>query len=227
MAGRPNRLAKLFLLIWLLPLVGCSFTRVFSLSQSRPTTDVNPVRTQAAETVVAYITLDAELNPSATVTPTRTRRPPTLTATLTPTLPSATATSAFSPTVTRTRTPPVAPTRTITLYINDQARLFSQSPKDYTVLPAGRDFDIVWVVKNSGRRAWNTDYSYQYSDGVKGSKKETYTLKEDVPIGGEVKLIVDMIAPKEPGQYRTRWVLVNDKGIAFATFFFTFYVSAQ
>ncbi len=232
MAGKPAKLRRLFLLVALLPLLGCSFTRLLAPSQPQaqaipPAVDVNAVRTQAVETSIAYITLDARLNPSATITATRTRRPPTKTPTPTFTEPPPTSTKFNTPTITPTKTNPPIPTRTATYYINDQARLYSQEPKDFTVLTAGQDFDVVWVVRNTGTHVWTTKYSYQYEDGVKGYLREKYYLKKEVARLGETNLIVDMIAPKEPGTYTTRWVLVNDQDIKFATVFFTFLVKAK
>ncbi len=231
MAGKPFKFKRLFLLVALLPLLGCSFFSAISPSRppvdAQPFVDVNAIRTQAVETNIAYTTLDARLNPSATVSPTRTRRPPTGTPTLTATLPPPTATKFNTPSITPTRTNPPVPTRTLTYYINDQARLYDQNPKDYTVFAPGQDFDITWVVRNTGSKIWTTKYSYEYQDGVKSYRKLKYYLPDDVARLSETKLVVDMIAPKEPGQYTTRWVLVNEQDIRFATFFFTFLVRAK
>ncbi len=228
MAGKPAKWRRLFLLLAMLPLFGCSFSYLLSPSQTPaatvPAIDENIVRTQSAQTVVAYLTLDARMNPTATITPTRTRRPPTST-------PTETATLTFTPfksaTLTPTKTNQPVPTRTRTYYISDSARLYDQNPEDFTVLAPGQDFDITWVVRNTGTREWTKKYAYKYEDGTKGYRQESYYLQKPVKRLAETKLVVDMIAPKEPGQYTTRWVLANEKDIAFATFFFTFLVSAQ
>ncbi len=228
MSGKYVKLRRLLLALALLPLLGCSFTSLLAAPQpqmaSQPEIDANAIRTQAVETNVAYITQVAELNPSATIVPTRTRRPPTST-------PTATATSTNTPfksaTITATRTNPPVPTRTPTYYILDSARLYAQAPEDFSVLTAGQDFDIIWTVRNTGSRVWSTHYAYEYSEGVKGYRKDKYYLPKPVNRLYETKLIVDMIAPKEPGTYTARWVLVNDQGIAFATFYFTFFVRAK
>ncbi len=228
MVAKPVKWRRLFLLVALLPIFGCSFTRLLASPQAQAPTsiavDVNDIRTQSAKTVVAYLTLDALMNPSATITPTRTRRPPTSTPTETPT---ATSTPYKSATPTRTSTKPPIPRATSTIYISNSARLYSQNPKDFTVLSPGQDFDITWVVKNTSGHGWTKKYAYKYSEGYKGYRHEIYYLPEPVKNLQETKLIVDMIAPKEPGQYITRWVLVNERDVEFATFYFTFFVSAK
>lgn len=124
-----------------------------------------------------------------------------------------TVTTTFALTTTNTRTP--GP---------DQASLISQSPTNGATLGPREDFDLVWKVKNVGSKDWNTQYYYRYASGTKGYKNPEYKLKSNVGAGSTANLIVDMIAPGEPGNYKTTWQFYNDSGELIASFSFSFTV---
>jgi len=128
----------------------------------------------------------------------------------------------FTPTMTFTITPippTVTPTRT-----HDQAIWVKQSPVDGTILSPGQDFDMVWTIQNIGTNPWSTNYSYAYARGASIHKQSSYRLNRVVGIDETVDLIVDMVAPSEPGGYSTVWRLLNETGQAFYTFTFVFTV---
>lgn len=128
----------------------------------------------------------------------------------------------FTPTLTFTKTPvppTVTPTRT-----HDQALWIKQSPVDGTILSPGQDFDMVWTIKNIGVNTWTANYSYAYARGVSIHKQDRYKLNRTVGIDETIDLMVDMVAPSEPGGYTTVWRLINETEKAFYTFTFVFTV---
>jgi hypothetical protein len=125
----------------------------------------------------------------------------------------------FTPTLTFTITPTLTPTRTL-----DQAIWIKQSPNDGTVLDPGQDFDMVWTIQNIGTNPWPTSYSYAYARGAKIHKQNNYKLERTVGVDETIDIMVDMVAPSEPGGYSTVWRLLNDKGESFYTITFVFSV---
>jgi hypothetical protein len=106
----------------------------------------------------------------------------------------------------------------------NQAQEISQSPSDGSSLDHGSDFDLVWEVKNIGTNDWSTGWYYEYQSGVEGSGEDSYHLSEEVDDGETIKLIVDMIAPNDAGNYSTTWALKNSSGDTIKTFTFSFSV---
>jgi hypothetical protein len=215
-------------------LVGCTGpTAVVS-----PTQDLPTVRTEAASTVVAQITIDAALNPTPTTaaaTPV-----PTEAATAT-TAPTATQPPAASPTPLATFTPfatqgstggtggtgssggtgAVLPTATRRAG-PDQAQFITQDPKDGAVFHAGEEFDGSWTFKNIGTSTWNTNYRIRVANNGKGtvmSKANLYKLNKEVKPGESIKVFADMVAPTSAGRYVSYWELCNDNGEIFYNYY--------
>lgn len=212
---------KITLLAIAVLLAGCAVGSPATPAAQSSTLDLDAVRTEAAQTVVAKITQDAASNPSATpIIPTQTL-PPVVTSTsaapvpsLTPLPPQATATK---------KSVVVYPTWTRTPY-TDAAEFVKQNLQDGFVFGPGGDFDIVWTVKNVGLRPWNNEFYIRYLSGVKGSKATLYMLPGAVNVNDTVDLRVDMIAPYETGNYSTVWQLINNDGVAIQTLYFSFSV---
>ncbi|MEA4906066.1 MAG: NBR1-Ig-like domain-containing protein, partial [Anaerolineaceae bacterium] len=81
-----------------------------------------------------------------------------------------------------------------------------------------------WTIKNVGARDWNTSFYYTYISGVEGSDASFYYLPGNVAINDSVELVVDMVAPTDPGNYRTTWSLINDDAVTLMTMTFIFTV---
>jgi hypothetical protein len=187
---------------------------------AQPTTDIKRLSTEIAATVIAQLTAEAALNPSP-VPPTETPFVPTFTPvepTPTPEMPLPTLT--LPPLPTATRVPSggggtvIKPTRTP---YTDAAELVSQTPPDGFYVPKGQDFDILWTVKNVGRRAWNTQFYLRYLSGVEGSDASKIMVHKTVPVNETYTFRVDMVAPVIAGRYVTTWQLINDDGVAILT----------
>ncbi len=198
-------------------LAGCS-----TPAAQAPTPDLNPIRTQVAQTVVANITLQAAQNPTSTALATQaaTEIPvsPTETLSFTPTMVAALPTMTVQVFTTATSVPsggtyhpaPTLPSGP------DAAQLVSQKFTQSTRFAPGADFDMVWTVKNVGSKKWNTDYYWTFEGGTQFDKKVShYMSPRIVDVGKTLDLLIDCVAPSTPGSYTTYWSLINDNGAAF------------
>lgn len=167
-----------------------------------PTPDVNAIRTSAAYTVVAELTLTAA---SWTATP----MPPTETPTLEP--PTATATESFTtdPTLVALGTP----AQLCDDYTFDPATVDVTIP-DNTPMTAGQEFVKTWKVKNTGNCTWGDGYGLIYSYGEKMGGQPV-TISTAVQPGQEVEISVNFKAPDKVGEYTSAWQMANPNGITF------------
>ena len=202
-------------------LVGCSSPTVVA----QPTQDIPSIKTEAAQTVVAKITIEAALNPTATAAlveaaATETPAPAAATATLEP-IP--TETTAVTPVPTLT----TAPTKAARgKHRPDQDGLAGSGSPDQSDpwrrdrFSAGEEFDGTWTFKNMGTRTWNTNYYIRYANrGTNLAKADRYYLKDKVEPGDSVTFVSDMVAPSDGGINVSYWQLCNDNGDVFYSFY--------
>ena len=101
---------------------------------------------------------------------------------------------------------PVVPTVT-PVTPNTGCEIVSVSPAKSVAARA--DFDVVWMVKNTGSKAWISDsVDYKYISGVQMHQVKGYDLHQNVKPGETVKIVVDMSAPSQAGTYTTHWAVV-------------------
>lgn len=91
--------------------------------------------------------------------------------------------------------------------------LDGQFPRDWVVMQSRQDFDMKWIVRNTGTANWNgVDLVF-----LGGAKMQKYGINRfDVKIVkplGKATFILDMVAPKNPGTYTTYWGLTNGKKV--------------
>jgi hypothetical protein len=204
--------------------------------QIPPTEDLDRLRTEVAQTVMARITYEAAQTLAAEPTATFETLTPTSeelqgTRTLTPTLPIITYTpTPITPTATPTETVKVVyPTWTPTYY-PDRVELASQIPADGTYFAPGEDFDLVFQIKNTGDRTWSTSFYLKFLSGVPGQNQSGQNvtlvyLPRSVAPGDTVGVIIDMVAPLTPGSYTSNWAFVNDDGTTVFSPNLVFFVS--
>jgi hypothetical protein len=205
-------------------MTGCGNAPTATAAVANPTPDVSSVKTEAAQTVVAQITVDAALHPAASATdspPTETQVPeasltPTLVATLTST---ATNFITFTPIATTTATPlPTIP-------MSDQAQLQYRTPKEWSQFKPGETFDVVWTIKNIGKKTWTTEYFFTYFNGTKMNYNgDILFLNSPVESGSNAQFTIDMKAPETPGNYTTSWAFYNDNKYVMGQYFITIVV---
>ena len=164
---------------------------------STSTPDLDPFRTEVASTVLAEVTRDLALTPSAT-------QVPSATATLAPTdTPALTATLSPSPQQSGTPgTPGVA--------TNDLAEWVAQSVSDGTIFAPGETFIITWTLKNTGTSTWTPFYLLRFFSGQAFGAPQEIFLDRDVLPGETIDISVAMQAPATPGEYRSDWVMANE-----------------
>lgn len=166
----------------------------------------NAIKTQSAATVVANLTQSA---PSATpVTPATATKTALPTATLAPSstpLPKATATTAATAILTPWT---LVPTQAAYSCI-----VTDYSPKTNVSYPPSSNFDVQWVVKNTGTQRWlASETDFRYVDGEKMQKKgDTVDLKTDVAPNESYTVVIDMVAPATAGTYRITWQMTYGK----------------
>ena len=120
------------------------------------------------------------------------------------------------PTVTASATV-VPPTLTATL-VCDQAA--AGNPIDITIndntpmLP-GQNFTKIWRLQNVGACTWTKAYSASFFYGAQMDAPAFVPLSRDVPSGESAEIIIDMVAPLQPGTYQGNWKLRNPEGKLF------------
>jgi hypothetical protein len=168
----------------------------------QPTFDA--IKTQSAATIIADLTQNA---PSATpVAPATATQPSLPTATPAPSstpLPRATATATAVLTAWT-----LVPTRAAYNCV-----VTDYSPKTTVSYPPSSNFDVQWVVKNTGTTRWlASETDFRYVDGVKMQKSgDIVDLKTDVAPDGSYTVGIDMVAPTTTGTYRITWQLTYGK----------------
>jgi hypothetical protein len=186
-----------------------------------PTLDINSIRTQAVQTAVMEITVQAVLNPTITPVP----------ATIVP-IPAAVENTAVPVSVSggsggssggssgssggSSGTP--IPTWTPDVYICEYV---TQNPLDKPQM-TGANYDMVWSIRNTGVATWNTsEYYVKWLGGSDLSPNHTYPLAKNVAPFESVDIVVDIQVPTNPtdDMQVTRWGIVNDNGDVFCKFF--------
>jgi hypothetical protein len=208
-----------FLLILLaLVMLGSGCTAA-PAAKVEPTIDMVALRAEIVGTIVAQITADA---PKATPTSAPTATQPVVPTAEIPTLTKSSLTLAPVSTFTAGPITTRYPTWTPTPY-TDRATLSYQSLADGYILTPGQDFDVKWVIKNQGKRNWTNEFYIKYISGIKAQNFD-HVMLSPINKGDETTFVADFIAPTNPGFYVTQWGLVNDDGVTFFRFNFTFYV---
>ncbi len=184
------------------PDMGPLQTIVAATAQSVIDSSIEAAKTQAMSTAIAFITQEAEKNPTATPVP----------------QPTATQALSASPTSIKS-TPPKSggsfyPTKTKTPYTDDCA-VISTSPKDYQHMQPGVDFDGVWTLKNTGKVTWNDKYYIKFVSGNIPHSSDMYFIPAGTIVGDTVEVRADFNAPTEPGTYVSNWKVINNDGTAF------------
>ncbi|MFH1185009.1 MAG: NBR1-Ig-like domain-containing protein [Chloroflexota bacterium] len=183
--------------------MSCDVAFVLPAGPVFPTAAPGVVETIVAGTAGAAQTQTAALmrpTSSPTLTPTATRTP-SLTPTFTPTF----VFRLRSATPAKTSTPTLAPGLISGEY---SCKLLDQDPADGSKLDAKVDFDAVWEVRNTGSATWDeNNIDFAFFNGDKLHEQSVYDLNKSVKSGESINLIVDMVAPKDAGKYRTVWSL--------------------
>ncbi len=164
-------------------------------------------------------TATASITPFPTFTP-----PPSLTPLPTPRVSSQTSTpvgmtglmatvAAQTAAASGSGTPPPLATGSGTPVPDYACQYTGQTPSDFVVYRAGKDFDVFWTVKNVGAKTWEAaNVDLVYVSGAILHRRDAYDLRANVPPGASVAIGFDAFAPDIEGGYSTIWSLVLRQG---------------
>jgi hypothetical protein len=194
------------LILGLTVIVICACAPLLPAANIAPTLSPAELEIAIAQTA-AFAATQTAVNSSPTPTETLTPLPtktPTETPTETPTfiflLPSPTSIKPTSGSTTREGSGEYA------------CEITSQKPANKTIYGAKDKFDAIWHVKNIGTAVWDANNAdYRYSAGDKFHDIAVYDLPKTVAPGDEIDIVVDMTAPKDPGNYTTTWRINTGK----------------
>lgn len=204
-----------FIIVIVILLSGCKAEK-----SEIPAPDLNAIRTQAVQTAVWEMTVQAVLHPVATQIPSTAALLPA--ATMEPAIPvpssgGSDGSSGSTGGAEGSSDSPV-PTRTPDVY---SCEYLSQNPLDKPQM-TGADYDMVWTIKNTGIATWRTnEYYIKWLGGSDLSPRHTYPLAKNVTPYETVNIVVDIQIPTNPTDQLqvTRWGIVNDNGDVFCKFF--------
>lgn len=177
------------MLVLLLSVVSC-----LPKVEVEPKTQVLPLFTEAAATIIAQFTETAKAAPSPSEQPKTDVTP--------------------SPTITLTATLPPIPTLASTSGILLPCDL-AQFIQDVTIpdgyhLERSEHFTKVWRVKNVGSCDWYANYTIEHYTGPNFSAKSAYLFPDIIIKPGQtVDLSVQMQAPDEDGKFISYWGIKN------------------
>lgn len=182
-------------------------TAACGLRKGTPAASSNIEVTHAYQTVAARVTENWQVTPSPAadgITPTV--KPPTSAAATARPAASSSPASLQTPTGVMSsscnRAAPGIPAIDVTI-------------DDYTEMLPGEEFTKIWRLANAGDCTWTREYSAVYFFGEKMGDTQSISLSSEVSTGGQVDIAVDMVAPLEPGDYRSSWMLSDDQGALF------------
>jgi hypothetical protein len=86
---------------------------------------------------------------------------------------------------------------------------------DDTVFAPAEEFTKRWRLRNNGTCPWSTDYAVLFVGGDQIAAEESISLTQSIAISQTLDVAVDMIAPDEPGTYRSNWQVAAADGEPF------------
>lgn len=86
---------------------------------------------------------------------------------------------------------------------------------DDTVIEAGATFTKTWELLNNGTCTWGAGYSMIFFAGEQMGGPDIRPLDQLVEPGETIELSIILVAPAEPGEYRSEWKLRNANGVLF------------
>lgn len=191
-----------------------------SASSALPAEDVSAIRTQAVQTAVMEITVQAVLHPSVPASQIPVEETALPAAPVEPIITTSPLTESFNvePNNLSVNSVPPDAAQPLDVY---QCEFVSQSPLDKPQA-AGANYDVVWTIRNTGVATWNTrEYQIKWLGGSDLSPCRQYALPGNIAPSESVEIIVDIKIPPNPSDdmLLTRWGIVNDNGDVFCKFF--------
>ncbi|MGE5378368.1 MAG: NBR1-Ig-like domain-containing protein [Bacteroidota bacterium] len=86
---------------------------------------------------------------------------------------------------------------------------------DGTQVQPGATFTKTWRLKNIGYCTWTTSYTMVYDSGTQMGNTVSVNLPNNIAPGQTVDVSVNLVAPSNPGSYRSYWMFKNASGSKF------------
>ena len=86
---------------------------------------------------------------------------------------------------------------------------------DDTIFPPAEEFTKKWRLLNNGTCPWTTGYTILFVGGEQMSAEDSIPLTQSTAVSQTLDIAVDMIAPDEPGTYRSNWQVAGPDGEPF------------
>ncbi len=99
--------------------------------------------------------------------------------------------------------------------VNSFAYIEDLNIPDDTTFPPGEEFTKRWLLLNNGTCPWTTEYGIIFVGGDLLSAEETTPLAQVVVPGQDLEVAIEMVAPDEPGNYRSNWQVAGADGEPF------------
>jgi hypothetical protein len=100
----------------------------------------------------------------------------------------------------------------------DYARFISDvTIQDYANVDPEAEITKTWRLQNVGTATWTTDYALVFDDEDQLGAPDRVPLPSEVPPNGYVNISVDFTMPETSGEYKSYWMLENDRGETFGT----------
>ncbi len=184
-----------------------------------PTQDISKtldaVREEAVQTALAEI----DSRPTATLPPAPPTLAPSATPMDTPTLVPSSTPADTLPAPTNTRAASSGGVVATAVPADYDCSVSNTSPVYLAEFAPRGEMDGKWTVKNTGKQTWgSSDIDVKFVGGTDMKQYgDTYNLSKSVAPGESIDIVVDLLAPAEPGTYRTTWGLVRGS-TTFCTF---------
>lgn len=91
------------------------------------------------------------------------------------------------------------------------------SVPDNTLMKSGERFIKTWQFKNSGTCTWTPDYELVFIYGDRMGGETPKPLGRSISPGQFVEVSVELVAPKDPGEYQGSWIFQDTEGNQFGT----------
>ena len=171
-------------------------------SSGSPTREADMLRTAAAQTAVAQMTVGVVIPSPGPTLAASTAEPGQPTQTVSPENSAATQSSSSENEDSDTPC--------------DQAEFVSDvTVPDGTVFFPNEDFTKTWRLKNAGTCTWTTSYSLIFDHEKLMDGPTEIFLPHSVAPGETIDLSVNLKSPKTPGTYRSYWILRNASNVTF------------
>jgi hypothetical protein len=98
-------------------------------------------------------------------------------------------------------------------------KLVTKSPPNWTIIPRRSLYKVSWTLINTGPKKWDNNVVITWFDGNRLGVERQYNFIKDVKVGQDTRVVITILTPAQPGNYRSVWGLRSVKtNLIFCTF---------